>query len=88
MTNHEEEAVITVEIFYGRSGIDYHDFSVESPERIESRNLAWLLTCMLHDLMDEMQDMDEHPPECGCEGCYPGPEEPEKEAKDVVLLPM
>ena len=62
MTEHEqddeEEKVIIVEIFYKRNGVDFIDYSIECPEKLESRNLAWLLSCMSYYMMKELEELD------------------------------
>ena len=65
MTEHDEENVIEIEIFYSRDGIDYRGYTVEAPARLEQRNLAWLFQCMIHEWLQELEDMEDEDDETG-----------------------
>ena len=56
MTAKRKEKKIVIEIFYTKKGLQYEDFSYVAEERLQGRDIMWLVSCMVHDLISEWQD--------------------------------
>ena len=67
MTEHEEELpegvkTIKIELYYDEDGLGYWGYHFEAPERLEWRNISFLLVNMMGDWVnDQMREDDAEP---------------------------
>jgi len=55
----ELERKITLEIFYSDKGLQYEDYSYESDDKLETRDICFLVQMAMRELLDEINEVKE-----------------------------